>query len=379
MITKQTIIDLVEKGKEYNVSIYMPTHVMGDEIQQDPIRLKNLLKEAEEQLLEMDIRKSRAQEMLQPAADLLEKPNFWQHSDKGLAVFISDNYFETFRVPLSFRDQVYAGDHFLITPLLPMITLDGTFSILALSQKKVRLLRATRTTVQEREFENAPTSMEEFKQYDVHEKNLSSSPMPSGTRGDTNLHGWGDSAEENKDVENYLKQIENEVTSVLRRRYDPLILAGIDSVAGEYRRINHYSRLMEKHLSGGPDEKSNDTLRDEGWGVIKTHFLGDMFRDISRFKDLTGSDRQSDNLTNIVESTYYGKVDTLFVTTGEQSWGRFDEERDTVHHSAEKRNGENDLINAAAIKTLTQGGDVWSLDREQMPNQATVAAIHRYS
>jgi hypothetical protein len=50
-----------------------------------------------------------------------------------------------------------------------------------------------------------------------------------------------------------------------------------------------------------------------------------------------------------------------------------------VHHSAEQRNGEHDLINMAAIKTLTQGGDVYALEKEDMPQEASIAAIFRYA
>jgi hypothetical protein len=38
------------------ISIFMPTHRLGREVQQDPIRLKNLLGEAEEHSLASDLR-----------------------------------------------------------------------------------------------------------------------------------------------------------------------------------------------------------------------------------------------------------------------------------------------------------------------------------
>ena len=104
-----------------------------------------------------------------------------------------------------------------------------------------------------------------------------------------------------------------------------------------------------------------------------------MYDDIRRFGDLTGSDKNSDNLTNIIEAAYYGRVDSLFVPVGEHSWGWFDQERDVVHHSKKPKDGEHDLINMAAIKTLTQSGNVYALDRDEMPNQAPIAAIFRYA
>ncbi len=104
-----------------------------------------------------------------------------------------------------------------------------------------------------------------------------------------------------------------------------------------------------------------------------------MFNDIKRFGDLSDSDKRSANLTRIVEASYYGKIDSLFIPIGEYSWGWLDKDRNTVHHSAEPQKRDHDLINMAVIKTLTQGGDVYALDKEHMPNDSFIAAIFRYS
>lgn len=376
MITRDDILKLAKEQHDVCISIYLPTHRMGEEVQQDPIRLKNLLSEAQKQLKGHEIAEQRIEKLLEEPRKLLDKPLFWQHNDKGLALFVSEEQFEYHRIPHSFKERVMVDDHYLITPLIPMISLEGTFCVLALSQKNIRLLKCTRANVEEIELEDSPANMEEFKKYDVYEKNITS----AGSGGAAAMfHGWGDGSVETDYVENYLKTIENEVTSILRKRNDPLILAGVDEAIAIYKNVNHYSRLMDQMIPGNPDPKTNNEIKNEGWKVIQSYFLKDMYADIERFGDLSGSDKQSDNLTQIVEAAYYGKVDSLFVPIGEHSWGWFDQERDVVHHSAEQKNGEHDLINLAAIKTLTQSGNVYALDKEEMPNQAAIAAIFRYA
>ena len=379
MITRENILNLAEQEHDVCISIYLPTHKKGEEVQQDPIRLKNLLAQAVEQLKSREFKEKEIDELLEEARKLLDKPLFWQHNDKGLALFISDEGFEYFRIPHAFKERVMVDDHFLITPLVPMITLEGTFCILALSQKKMRLLKCTRADVEEVEFEEAPDNLEEFLKYDVNETNLQHH-AGQGANAQAIFHGQGGSRDTNtQEVINYLKTVENEVTSVLRKRNDPLILAGVNEAIAEYRKVNSYSRLLDQAVTGNPDPKSNDEVKDEGWQVIQSYFLKDMYDDIKRFGDLSGSDKQSDNLTKIVEAAYYGKVESLFVPVGEHSWGWFDVERDTVHHSKEPKNGEHDLINMAAIKTLTQSGNVYALNKEDMPNGSSIAAIFRYA
>jgi hypothetical protein len=46
------------------VSLFMPTHRAGREMEQDPIRFKNLRREAEESLTAKGLRSSEVQELL---------------------------------------------------------------------------------------------------------------------------------------------------------------------------------------------------------------------------------------------------------------------------------------------------------------------------
>jgi hypothetical protein len=62
---------LMGKHKGLCVSIFTPTHRAGTETQQDPIRFKNLLREAEERLLASGLGTPEAHELLKPAQRLL--------------------------------------------------------------------------------------------------------------------------------------------------------------------------------------------------------------------------------------------------------------------------------------------------------------------
>lgn len=376
MITREDIVDLANQKHDACISIYLPTHKMGEEVQQDPIRLKNLLNDAKEQLEDHEIPEQQIDQLLNEPKNLLDQPRFWQHNDKGLALFISKDQFEYYRIPHSFKERLMVGTHFLITPLVPMISKEGTFCMLTLSQKNIRLLKCTRNKVETIELQEAPLSMEEFKKYDEYQKSIGQS---SSSNKQSMFHGWGDAALEQNAIENYLKTVENEVTSILRKRNEPLVLTGVSEAVAVYKNVNHYSRLMDESIIENPDPKSNTEIKDAGWKVIESFFLQDMYDDVHRFGDLTGSDKQSNNLTQIVEAAYYGKIDSLFVPVGEHSWGWFDQERDVVHHSTEQKNGEHDLINMSAIKTLTQSGNVYALDKDDMPDGSSVAAIFRYS
>ncbi len=103
VLSREELRTLIESPQQVKVSIYMPTHRTGD-IEQDPIRLKNLLRDAESQLISKEMHIPDAGELLKPAQKLLSDSYFWQHQGDGLAIFLSPDIFQYYRVPHSFRN-----------------------------------------------------------------------------------------------------------------------------------------------------------------------------------------------------------------------------------------------------------------------------------
>ena len=58
---------LAQQTQSPSISIYIPTHRAGPDIQQDPIRFKNLLRDAEQWLLDHGMSPRAASTFLQPA------------------------------------------------------------------------------------------------------------------------------------------------------------------------------------------------------------------------------------------------------------------------------------------------------------------------
>ena len=124
MIDRLSIDDvraLTDKTGGIAVTIFMPTQQAGREVQQNDIRLRNLLKTAEGKLLEAGMRGPEARELLKPAVELLENRPFWQHQSLGLALFVASDIFRSYRLPVSFDEEVTVNAHFHIKPVLPAL------------------------------------------------------------------------------------------------------------------------------------------------------------------------------------------------------------------------------------------------------------------
>jgi len=110
------------------VSIFLHTERAGREVQQNPIRLKNLLRDAERRLHELGVRSVDA--ITKPAHDLIPDGNFWRHQGDGLALFLAPDFAESYTLPAAFEDLVVVADHFHLKPMLPMMASGEQFYVL---------------------------------------------------------------------------------------------------------------------------------------------------------------------------------------------------------------------------------------------------------
>jgi hypothetical protein len=111
------------------VSLFLPTCRAGAETRQGPIRLRNLLRAAQERLLGRGFLPAEAGAFLALAKDLVEDEHFWQHSADGVAIFCSADFFHAYHLPIHVKERVVVGRRFAIKPLLPLTSGDELFGL----------------------------------------------------------------------------------------------------------------------------------------------------------------------------------------------------------------------------------------------------------
>jgi len=375
-LSSDDLSGLVEGPQEMAVSIYMPTHRTGD-TEQDPIRLRNLLRDAESQLVACGITISDAGRLLKPGEQLLLNSRFWQHQGDGLAIFISPGIFRYYQLPCSFQELAVVTEGFHIKPLLPLFNEDGVFYILAISQNRVRLLQCTRYHARELTPENVPSNLGEALKYDQPEKQHQFHTTGSG--GLTISHGHGVSKDYDKvNILRYFQQIDRGLHEVLSEEHSPLIVAAVDYLHPIYREANTYHYLLDEGIEGNPDGLSEEALREQAWAIVQPHFERGRTEAVKQYREAITKGLATNDLKQAVLAAHDGRVATLFVATGVQQWGQFDSERREVHLYKERKPGVHDLLDLATASTLTKGGKVYAVDRDQVPGGTSVAALFRY-
>ena len=381
LLTSADFEALIEKHDKRCVSLYLPTHRSLPEAKQDPIRLKNLLRQAEGALIDSGLRVPELSEFLKPVQELLDDPLFWRYQADGLAVFLSANEFRKYRLPISFKELSVVSDRFHIKPLIPLLSSDDRFLVLALSQNKVRLIACTRYGASEIELEDVPGSIKEILGGYDFEAQLQFHTRAQSTSGERAAvyHGQGGGIEDIKPrLIEYFRRIDEGLRLRLKSEGAPLVLAGVDSLFPLYREVNTYGKLLDKGIAGNPDATSAEELRGRAREIVEPLFLKARHEAGDRYHALAGTGRTSNHLKEVVWAAYEGRIEVLFVGVGVQIWGHLDRDKRSVviHEQAEA--ADHDLLDACAVHTLLNRGLVYAVEPKAVPGGGSLAAIFRY-
>lgn len=386
LLSVDELKSLVDQSPAICVSIYMPIARIGAEIQQNPIRFKNLIREAETKLAELGADKKEIQEMLEPVQAELDQESFWENQNHLLAIFIASGFFRYYRLPLEFEELVVVADTFHLKPLIPLLAGDGLFYILALSQEDVRLIECTRSSATEVEVENLPKNLDEALLYEETAKagQYRISTSKGGTRNSYpqagSFHGQGspDRDKHQEDILQFFHLVDQAVAGHLNGKKAPLVLAGVEYLLPLYRKTNNYPHLVAEGLTGSPKVLDAEALQAQALEIVEPLFMEAQEQALARYSELSNSQQTSTDLKEAVSGAYFGRIDQLVVALGVQKWGSFNPETSTVQVHSEAEVGDEDLLNAAAIQTLLKGGSVYAVPPEKVPGESELAAIFRY-
>jgi hypothetical protein len=378
------------------VSIFLPTFRAGGERQQNPIRLKNVVRDVADRLEgDWGMRSPDADDFLEPIRRLVDDNSFWLHQQDGLILFRSQAVFKSFQVPMQLNELAVVEKRFHLKPLLPLLSGDGDghFYILSLSRKNIRLLSGSRFRIDEIDLEakGIPNSFTEalgdLERSPIQFQGGSSkSPhrFSMGKKGMPTFAGHGLAEDDlGAELRNFFERFDDALARIDIDRKAPVVLAGVEYLLPIYRDVaTTFQNVCEDALTGNMELEKAEDLHAAAWEIVEPHFLADRRRAAERFGDLKGSGRSSTELAAILPAAHEGRVDTLFVARGVQVWGTYDTENRKMKPQSDQKsspkNGNEDLLDLAAVQAYLNGGKVFVVDPQEVPDSRQAAAIFRY-
>lgn len=376
-LTDDALSVLLETQAPNTISIYMPTVRAGDQVQQNPIRYKNLVRRLEDMLRARDeMEASERNALIDRLEELYEPPNrFWEFQSDGLAIFISGDMFETYRVPLDFEEIIEIGDRFFITPLIPLLSEQAEFYVLALSQDNVRFLHGTRAYVEEIDLPDMPKSYDEALRFDVENQSIQHHTTTKGPN-EPAFHGQGiggDEAVRKDKIKQFLQQVDQHIYDYLDAQRAPLILAGVEYECVMYRDLSKYQYILPDFIDGSPKMLSEEELHQQAWDILSNYFGARLENLQNLWAQYNGNhdDRAASGIEELVLNAFGGRVDTLMCPSGFRARGTFDPETTDISVTGDENDTE--LLNIAVIHTLFNSGAVINTEANTQPK-----AVLRY-
>jgi hypothetical protein len=370
------------------VSLYIPTSQRStDSYQADKTNFKNQLAAAEGDLKKIcKMEEEDIDKFLKPGYDLLEDYDFWKYNSDMLAYFIVDGKAEFLRLPIKTeKGSHYVGKRPFLLPVIPELNGDGHFYILLLNLDKIRLFEATKNSIQELELDPEEVALS-FTAEEEEDENQESLQGQGGVgQAGAMYHGHAKGSDEEKKVtiQNYFHRMTNMLEPILNRNPLPLYLAGVDYLMPMFRQACDYNHLKEGHVSGAHlNAKNNDhrELHQKAWKLAEPHFE----QERNKRKEEYGF-RASKNLAisndyaKLIKASITGGVDTLLVNKNHKHlWGTYDESSYKLNFDDEPDGNNHCLIDLAAVKVKENGGKVYMVDPDNMPESALIAGTLRY-
>jgi len=385
VLTKDRFIELANYKADCTVSIYIPTHRSGVEVNEqfDVIGFKNVLNSVEQLLKEKGHNQGVIENLLKPGYDLIRNNEFWLDLTESLAVFIAEGFFKYIKMPVETQQKIIIEPTFYVSPLVPIMMSSEYFYLLVISKHKIKLFKADAFGMYPVAVK-LPDDIEQVKRLPDRDATTfrtgESGRRASAVSQPGQTHGAGGGNPDGKDnIATYFEAVDDILwDEVFCRENAPLMLAGVEYEIPIYKSVCDYHNVWDAALTGSRERQDTKSLYVEAKEVMQPYFQQRTNKALQAYGNRSATQLTSSNVEEVVPAVYYSRVAQLFVCKDMHVWGSFDEVANELSIHEPQRTESEDLIDHAVVKTLANGGEVFLLDKEQMPGESCIAALMRY-
>lgn len=380
MITRKKINELYKIEESPCVSIYIPTSRAGAS-QEDRLRFKNALKEAHAQLVDHGMESKAAHKMMADGYEMLDDENYWMHLSDGLAVFFTPKRTETFIVPVDVNYSVHVGNRLQLRPLLPVITGRQRFFLLAISQNEIRFFEGNKYSITPVIIEDlVPEDMEEALSIDEIPNSLQAHSGRSS--GPTPIYHGNDLGKDHKlkRLRQYLRRVDDGLMEMLHDEEAPMVIAAVDYLVPIYKEVSRYKNIADVHIGGNPENDDPILLHEKAWTIIDQFNQNEIAETKELYPEMEAKRKATSEFSTVLNAAKDGRIDTLFVNKDQEIWGTYNTQTRDLNIQKTSTSKNEELLESAAMEVFMQGGKVYNVEQEEMPNgEKSMNALLRYN
>ncbi len=374
-IIKEFPHPMMEKGKRPVISIYVDTNIKKPDRLENPIRFKNLVKEARASLKDKEFKGFK--DLFSLFKEMEEDALFWEGATESLAILGDEEECIVYKLPVNVKSVAIVSDTYYIKPLLRSFQSYGHYHVLGLNRDNFTLFEADRNGIHEIPVDAKDATMEGVLGTEKTAPHLSVASIG----GDQSMyHGHGGAKDERKvDQDKFFRHVDAFILENYTRPYKiPLILVGLDEHQGEFRKLTKNNNLINEGIKIDVDSLDKKSLYEKVQDVMKELFKKELKERTDIFLEAHAKDLGSDDLVQIGRAIVEGKVATLFLEENTVHPGCFDAQLGTIGQGKIEDPRVGDVYDDMAEVVLSRGGEVLILEKEDMPSERDLAAVYRY-
>ncbi len=358
------------------VSVYMALDPTGSP-KGDMAHLHELLRSSQLSSETTAVLLASAPQVFEAQRQPVQERELVQTGARGVALFASEDFFASQRLPAPIPERVEVASNFFVRPLLSFEPANDRFFVLVLSLKHVRLLEGTRRGMHELKLPGIPAMVHQDIEGHSFGKTIefhSASPAGMGKRGSV---FYGSEPDTKERILHFLRAVNESVAKTLKGQHAPLVVASVGYLFPMYKEANTYPALLESEVPGNPDLDSAEVLHASAWKIVEAHLAKTRERALEEYKNFQNTDLTTSNLRKVVLAAAQGRIRFLFLSAEAEQWGSF-VPPETVHIHDRREQGDEELLNLAAVLTIRDRGQVYSIPQAEFHEGAQAGALFRF-
>jgi hypothetical protein len=345
-----------------SLTITLPTHRTSPDNQQDPIRVRNLVAQAKEQL--------RAEFGSREVAPLVERLDAlvaaidYRHALDGLVLFVNKDFDAKYYLPYSVPERVVVADKFLTRDLVFTMNRTSRYWVLALSEQPTRLFEGVGDTLVEIHTGGFPM---------VHEGPGGAAPLPGG-------FGINPSAHRDERHRQFFRSVDAALKPFLADDPLPLGVVGVDRYLAFWEEVSTHKEFMRATLLGNYDHASIHELAKAVWPLVETAQAERVQRDLAELEGYVSQQRVVSTVGEAWRMANLGRGKLLLVEQDYHEPGRLDETGLLLLPVDDPTAADviPDAVDEVIEMVLSKGGQVVFTENGQLAPYQRIALVLRY-
>lgn len=346
-------------NSEICITIILNTHRTRPDNNQDPILLKNLIREVEERLL-ADYSKRQVQVILDNLYKLQEEIDH-SFNLESLILFVNEDIAEYVRLPLMVENRVVIDNTFATRDISRSLQMESNYFILVLSRQESRLIEAFNDKVV-REVELP----DEIRDNELFSLSKADNTVASKER---DLHA------------EYFNRVDKELNRIRNDEPLPVIICTEESNFHEYLKIaDEKDSIYDQYVNQNHMNDTAHSIVSESWKIVKEYVEKGIKDREAELKRAVSSGYFLSDSNDIWQAIQQGRIQTIFIEQGNFQPAKWENDQIVYVSEEERKNKDivDDIYDELIEENRKQGGDVVFLPKGSLADFNGFGAITRF-